>query len=280
MLGPRPEEQWERFGSIDPYYGVYAREEFRSQALDESRRARFFASGDEHVEALRSAVRQLLGVDLAPRAVLDYGCGVGRLLIPLARGAERAVGLDVSESMLMEARRNCEREGITAELRPASDLAGMRAQFDLVHSALVLQHVPVRTGERIIAQLAAAMRPGGIGAIHLQIGGARLPRLYNVVMKLPLAHNVLNALRGRPWSYPHMQMNVYDLSRIARVLRDCGVSTLDVSLAERVGGYDACTLYFRATPRGPDSEEVPSGGHADRQPPQRIDQRDYGGAGE
>jgi hypothetical protein len=149
--------------------------------------------------------------------------------------------------MLAEARRNCDREGITAELRPARDLAAMRAQFDLVHSALVLQHVPVRMGERIIAQLAAAVRPGGIGAIHLQIGGARLPRLYNVVMKLPLAHNLLNALRGRPWSYPHMQMNVYDLSRIALIFRHCGVSTLHVSLAERVGGYDACTLYFRRT---------------------------------
>ena len=64
-------------------------------------------------------------------------------------------------------------------------------------------------------------------------------------MKLPLAPNLLNVLRGRPWDYPHMQMNVYDLPRLMRILHDFGTAMVHVQLAPRWGGYDACSLYFR-----------------------------------
>ena len=55
----------------------------------------------------------------------------------------------------------------------------------------------------------------------------------------------MNVLRRRPWSYPHMEMHVYDLSRVCLVLREQGIREVRVELAEREGGYDACTLFFR-----------------------------------
>ena len=64
-------------------------------------------------------------------------------------------------------------------------------------------------------------------------------------MKLPLASNALNLVRGPAWAYPHMQMNVYGLSRLALILQARGVETIHVALAPPHGGYHSGTLYFR-----------------------------------
>ena len=246
MLRPNPAEQWERFGRDDPYYGVYSIDEFRGRELDAGTRDRFFASGEEHVEAVLADVRKLIDPEFQPSVVLDYGCGVGRVLIPLARLADRAVGVDVSPSMLGEARANLAEAGLAeVELVEPPELHRFAPEFDFVHTAIVLQHVPVRDGERIVSLLAGLLRPGGIGAIHLPIGARRRLRVFNALMRLPLAPSILNAARGRPWSYPHMQMNVYDLSRLMTVLRDRRVQAVHLMLASRSGGYDTCTLFFR-----------------------------------
>jgi cyclopropane fatty-acyl-phospholipid synthase-like methyltransferase len=246
MARANPSAQWERFGREDPYYGVYAVDEFRGRSLDRDARERFFASGEAHVEALMDQIRRHVDPEFSPKRVLEYGCGVGRLLVPLARRSEHAVGLDVSQSMLAEARANCDSFDLAGvELRPAGELDRLRPEFDLVHSALVLQHVPMSSGERIFARLSELLRPGGVGAIHLQIGASKRLRAFNAVMKLPLAPRLLNVARGRRWSYPHMQMNVYDLRRLVALLRDHDFSVVHLWLEQRSGGYDACTLIFR-----------------------------------
>ena len=125
--------------------------------------------------------------------------------------------------MLAEARRNCEAAGIdNVELLTPEQLGTDKGQFDFVYSFAVLIHVPRRTGEEIIARLAALVRPGGVGAITVVLRAERHLAAFNAVMKLPFAHNVLNVLRRREWSYPHMQMNVYSLNRIALILRENG----------------------------------------------------------
>ena len=246
MLHKKPGAEWERFGREDPYYGVWAIEEMRGKRPAGEIWTRFFASGEEHVTSLLERVREVTGPDFKPRRVLDFGCGVGRLLVPLARTAEGAVGVDVSPSMLAEARRNCEALGAAnVELMAPSELDGLAPEFDLVHSALVLQHMPVRAGEQVLGRLAGLLRPGGAGAVQVTIGGARQLRAYNLLMKMPLAHNLLNVVRRRSWSYPHMQMNVYDLTRLVLLLRDRGMRTVHVRTAERTLGYDSCELIFR-----------------------------------
>ena len=247
-LGPSPAGEWERFGRSDPYYGVYSTDEFRGRELAPEVRERFFASGERHVEEVLSRVRQLVNPGFRPERVLDYGCGVGRVLIPLARHARQAVGIDVSPSMLDEARRNCEALGVSGvELETPAALPRL-GQFDLVHSILVLQHIPQREGERVLAHMIDAMQPEGVGVVQIPTRGRRGLLLFNNLMKLPLAHNALNLLRGRPWSYPHMQMNVYDLNRLLSILRARGFTVVHVTVREPWGGYEDCTLIFARSP--------------------------------
>src|SRR5580700_5128335 len=101
---------WEEWGRRDPYFGVITNPQFRSAGIDENAKREFFASGEHHVHGVMSTIRKHIDPKFAPRTVLDFGCGVGRLLIPFAKIAEAVVGLDVSPSMLEEARRNCDEQ--------------------------------------------------------------------------------------------------------------------------------------------------------------------------
>lgn len=245
MLRQDHSRQWELFGQRDPYYGVLTHEQFKRDALGDDARSRFFASGDEQFNDLLSDASSLADPDFSPERVLEYGCGVGRLLIPAARQARRVVGVDISTSMLSEARRNCEAAGVSDIELITPDRLPSEADFDFVFSFAVLIHVPRRTGEEIIARLAGLLRPGGVGAISVVLRADRPLAAFNAVMKLPLAHNVLNVVRRREWSYPHMQMNAYSLNRIALILRDHASGQLLVRAGETTAGFDLCTIFFR-----------------------------------
>jgi 2-polyprenyl-3-methyl-5-hydroxy-6-metoxy-1,4-benzoquinol methylase len=244
-----PAQQWERFGRVDPYYGVVAREEFRSANLDEAHLARFFATGEQHVAEVLASARRVAGDEFAPESILDHGCGVGRLLVPFSQRAGRVVGVDVSASMLEEARRNCLSHGANnVELVPAARLATLKPEFDLVHSYIVLQHIPRRAGLRIIETLATLLRPGGVGVMHMPIAAPSLVTSLHTwtTRTIPFAYSVSNVLHGRPWSYPHMQMNVYSLDAIAKRLRGRGFEQLWLELdGGSPGAYTFCTVLFR-----------------------------------
>lgn len=242
-----PSQQWERFGRDDPYYGVYSVDEFRQGNLDDDARERFFASGAEHVDGVLEQVRRWVRPDFSPSAVLDHGCGVGRLVVPFAERAERVVGVDVSGSMLAEARSNCEQRGLTnVEFVEAARLDTLQPQFDLVHSYIVLQHIPRKTGEQIFTTLASLVRPGGVGVLHVPVGApGPLAQLHTWVTRaIPFAYNVVNVLRGRPWSYPHMQMNTYRLNTLVMTLVRQGYEVVHAPLSAGHGGYAAVTLIF------------------------------------
>ena len=51
-----------------------------------------------------------------PGAILDAGCGTGRLLIPLAKAGYAVTGVDRSADMLRLARANLAREGMTGDV--------------------------------------------------------------------------------------------------------------------------------------------------------------------
>jgi SAM-dependent methyltransferase len=246
LLRPNPSDQWERLGRDDPYYGVYSLDEFRGRELDTNARERFFTSGQKYIDGLLADVHRLVDPSFTPDRALEYGCGVGRLLLPLAQRSRELIGVDVSPSMLAEAARNCEEFGVCGvRLIGTEAMARLESDFDFVHSALVLQHVPTRSGERILSQLVRLLRPGGVVAIHVPIAAKRHLSAFNAVMKVPLAHNLLNVARGRAWSHPQMQMNVYKLNRLLRVVHAHGVTLVHAKLGDVSGGYEACTLIFQ-----------------------------------
>src|SRR5689334_22910596 len=91
---------WESWGKRDPYFGVISDDKYRQTKLTQAEKFEFFQSGGGHVQHVLDICRTYVYKDYAPKSALDFGCGVGRVTIPLARVVECVVGLDVADSML------------------------------------------------------------------------------------------------------------------------------------------------------------------------------------
>lgn len=101
--------------------------------------------------------------------VIDFGCGYGRLSIPLKRAGYDVLAVDASQAMIDGLAARAEADGlqIDALLSDGSELLdivdhaiGHRAA--VVISRAVLIHHDYAGVERLVTQLASVLRPGGI----------------------------------------------------------------------------------------------------------------------
>ena len=168
------DQEWEQWGERDPYFGVITDPKFRKNTMTSEAKYEFFCSGQLHVDRVFTSCRGRIEASFAPKRVLDFGCGVGRLLPAFAAHAEAVVGVDISAAMLEEARRNCDDHhvGNVTLVRSDDALSAVEGRFDLVHSAIVLQHLDPDRGLRIVERLIGLLAPGGIGALQLVYGKA------------------------------------------------------------------------------------------------------------
>jgi len=244
-----PEASWERYGRENPYYGVLTSEHYRSSALDAETLAAFFASGEKYLREALGWVQEAYPHGLRRARALDFGCGAARLVIPLAQRFEEVVGVDISPSMLAEAEKNCAERGIrNVRFALTADTSREKlGAFSFVHSYIVFQHIPPADGERLMRDLVDMLEPGGIALLHVTI--ARRSALRRAAQWLqrnfvPAAW-LINALRGRPWNTPVMQMNSYSLNRIAVMLRQAGIEDFTVRVEEHEGSVGAHLLMRR-----------------------------------
>jgi SAM-dependent methyltransferase len=230
---------WQQFGSENPYWGVLTKRDFEKERFDDDARRAFFATGEDYVETVFTTVREHLDPHFAPRRTLDFGCGVGRLALPLARRAEHVVGVDISPGMLAEAAANATRAGVDNIEFVLSDdaLSRVPGRFDLVHSFIVLQHIPPERGEVLLAALLDRLAEGGVGILHLTYAhGSRTPPLRRALTRLyermPIAWSARSVLKREPLREPMMQMNRYDLSRVFRIVQEAGCHDVHVRFTE------------------------------------------------
>lgn len=230
-----------------------APETTRIDGLDEAGRERYYDDAFRQFDKWAQRIEALTGRSLDGRRALDFGCGVGRVALPLAARCEHVYGLDISPAVLREADRSAKRLALeNVEWLSADRLAECKGEYDLVISLYVFQHIPSREGERIFAALLDGLRPGGIGAIHFTIR-PRQPLaglLHWGKGSGAAAHNPLEIARRMNWSYPYMLMHSYSLNRLGRLLADAGVSEWharwDSRDAQASAGrsYDTATLFF------------------------------------
>jgi len=98
-------------------------------------------------------------------AVIDFGCGPGYFLIPLAKVARRAIGVDVSSRMLEKASRKAKKKGVSVELLQ-SDGTGIRLEDSSV-DLIFLNHVfhEVDDKPRVLGEFHRILKPLGRLAI-------------------------------------------------------------------------------------------------------------------
>lgn len=168
MAEPASNEEWRVWGDVDPMFGVAAwsgrrRTDATPWTVDE-----FYELGRRDWGDFWRLWRAAHPV--ATDAVMEIGCGAGRISGPLADTFTVVHALDVSPGMLEFARRNCTSPNIEWRLYdglrpPLEDRA-----VDAVFSAHVLQHL---SSEDLVWRLCAesfrTLRPGGSLCLHMQI---------------------------------------------------------------------------------------------------------------
>jgi SAM-dependent methyltransferase len=211
------DNDWRRWGETEPYFGVLADPRFRQDSIAENRKE-FFELGRLTVEERLATAEQHFGSFGRHRA-LDFGCGVGRLSIPLSSHFGDVLGLDISPAMLAEARANAD-QAVVGNLRFAladDGLSQIDGPFDFVISCMVFQHIPVRRGMHIIKRLLDQVGPGGVASLQLCTGRPDEPGAsarYWAQRHVPGVHSLFNLARGRSWREPLMQMNPYPLAEV------------------------------------------------------------------
>lgn len=243
---------WRPFGRMDPYYGVCSDDRFRADRMDAEARRAFFQSGEEHVGWVMDAVRRTVVPGFNPSRILDFGCGVGRLVLPFARIAEEVVGADIAPEMLAEAQRNSEKAGLdnTSFVRVDDSLNTVTGRFDLVHAFIVFQHIPPARGEQIALSLVEKLAPGGVAALHFTYRReARLSRkiVHALRKRIPGANLIANLAQGRASDDPFIPMYSYRLQRLVDGFRRAGCSEIHMMLTDH-GGHLGAMMLLRVGP--------------------------------
>ena len=178
-------ETWSRFGREDPYFSVVTSEQFRLAKMSPEAVEHFYDSGRADMHRLERYLARN-GRNLSRDGVcVDYGCGLGRVTLWLARLCKQVIAVDVSEEHLNIARRELAARGVENVefqlLRRRDDLAVLKGA-DLFHSVIVLQHNPPPIIADILQHALDGLNAGGTAFFQVPIYGLDYAWSYNRFM--------------------------------------------------------------------------------------------------
>jgi SAM-dependent methyltransferase len=241
---------WEDLARLDPFWAILVRPSRRYGRWDLQE---FLSTGDQEAAAFLGRAGQL-GWTPPFRAVLDYGCGVGRMTRALARHAGAAVGVDISATMIQLARTiNADVSNCTFALLESDPSDRPEAPFDLIYCSRVLQHsASTRAVAEAMRLMVAALAPGGLLMIQMPEGlriRHRLQlrrRLYAMLRACGVRPEPLyRRLRLHP-----MRMIAMGESEVAAILERAGARVVAADHTVADGGGVANVHYY-ATSAGP-----------------------------
>ena len=132
------------------------------------------------------------GSQLGPDdAILDLGCGKGFQTQVLARSCRSAVGLDISEAQIKQARFFLKRSYVEKRVQfVAGRLEDVRLpseSFDRVFSFCVLEHIP--NLHQVLCELARVLKPGG--EIHASVDALTSIKDEDLIARHKSDHHVI-----------------------------------------------------------------------------------------
>ncbi|MFN3448111.1 MAG: methyltransferase domain-containing protein [Roseococcus sp.] len=158
---------WSEVGAAAPHWSVLTEERFLPERFADHREA-FFASGEWDARVLDAVLARAGRRRAEFEHCVEYGCGVGRATVALARRFPRVTGLDVSRPHLDLAAAELAGRGIAnVRLGQVTPEALMPAEaYDLWYSRIVLQHNPPPVIMAILARAFLRLRPGGMAVFQ------------------------------------------------------------------------------------------------------------------
>jgi SAM-dependent methyltransferase len=198
-MAPRHHRRdWADLAHLDPLWAIASTPGMQHRGWDDEA---FMAGGRRKADRVMRWL-DALGAPAARGRALDFGCGVGRVTIPLADHFDEVVGIDIAAGMIGQARSRAAAAGranVRFVLNEHDDLRLLRDErFDLVFASQVLQHLPSRVDiARYVRELVALVAPGGVliaqvpGRISLRDRVQPRRRAYAALRGLGVSRSVL-----------------------------------------------------------------------------------------
>lgn len=236
---------WEMLGGRDPLWAVLSVPGKRYGGWDPEE---FFATGRREIDRVLEQA-SAFGLPTRRERALDFGCGVGRLTRAMAGHFVQCRGIDISRTMVQQARRlNADKPQCRFAVNTRPDLGRLPAgAFDFIYSNIVLQHVPDKAIiRRYIGDFLRILRPGGLLVFQLPSRvslRARLNprrRLYVVLRAVGMPEEILyNRLRLSP-----ITMNGLPEAEVVALLTAGGGRVLQVLSDEQAGPGNESRTYY------------------------------------
>ncbi len=159
---------WTLLGEEAPHWSVLSSEEFRPQNIADNE-ASFYGSGEQDLNTLLGVLARQ---EIKPKDLpvcFEFGCGLGRVTLPLAETFKRVIACDISASHLAVARRRAKDAGhgnITFTQADTGDF-GVHEGFDLWFSRIVLQHNPPPIMHAVLDRALGKLNRGGVAVFQI-----------------------------------------------------------------------------------------------------------------
>src|SRR5262245_35870188 len=134
---------WENLGHTRPLHSVLTDSRYLPGCMQDAE-ADFWQSGESEATVVAGYLTDLGLVKLKDAALLEYGCGVGRVTVPIAGLVRQVTGYDLSEPHLKLARERAAHSGCS-NIRLVLLNNPIDTEFepcDIFYSRIVLQHNP------------------------------------------------------------------------------------------------------------------------------------------
>lgn len=169
-LKERIRATWTELGLSRPHYSVFSGDEYQPALINDVSIEQFYSSGVAEVEVIDAILRRYgFGASQA-NACLEYGCGLGRVTLALAKKFKKVRGYDISATHLEIAQQRAAAVGIkNVEFHLCSKDAVIDNLIgcDFFYSRIVFQHNPPPLMRLLITACLMALRQGGIGIFQV-----------------------------------------------------------------------------------------------------------------
>ena len=162
------DKDWNELAKQDAYWAVLSHPRFSHAENDPKALKDFFESGETWLDGVVSTIKAKLDPNFSPQAALDFGCGVGRLLVPMARYCPKVIGIDIADKM----REICA-QNLTARrlkdfvlLKTTAELREQDISLDWINSFIVFQHIPPSKALPLLNDMLGRLRTGGKVSLH------------------------------------------------------------------------------------------------------------------
>lgn len=245
----QPDKRWEAFAASEPYFAVFTDPKLLRANRTPGDEHDFFDSGELLADSMFYTIRHRVSANFAPESILEYGCGPGRLAIPLARRAGSVTAVDRSPAMLEAARHEAAKQSIVnVDFRLADGFFDKARKFDFVNCYLVFQRMRPAKGLALFRDLLGCIGSGGIGAFQFLYRSTASPLVAltrRMREQVPLINGIANLARHKSFGEPLIPSYTYELDDVFRILDDAGFSAGHVAF-ERSEGLTSAIVYVQA----------------------------------